>query len=165
MTELTAAVEAATERLRALDLGDAFDPRAAKAIVDGGLHRLTVPREAGGLGASMAESVEVLAAIGAVDGSTALGFAMQVHVVGALRDSPAVPADSAIAVVPSDRRRRSAHQQRGHRGRWRLTGPRRDPRHDRPRRRRGRVAARRREDVDDVAAEPGVRVRDGEVAP
>jgi alkylation response protein AidB-like acyl-CoA dehydrogenase len=93
MTELTAAVEAATERLRALDLGDAFDPRAAEAIVDGGLHRLTVPREAGGLGASMAESVDALAAVGAIDGSTALGFAMQVHVVGALRDSPAVPAD------------------------------------------------------------------------
>ena len=35
----------------------------------------------------MAEAAEVLMALGAVDGSTALGFAMQVHVIGALVDS------------------------------------------------------------------------------
>ena len=75
----------------ALELGDAFDPRAAQAIVASGLHRLTVPSEAGGLGASMADAAEVLARVGAVDGSTGLGFAMQVHVVGALRDATGVP--------------------------------------------------------------------------
>ena len=79
------------ERLRGLDLGDTFDPRAAEAILDAGLQRLVVPAEAGGLGASMADAAEVLAAIGAVDGATALGFAMQVHVLGALRDAPHVP--------------------------------------------------------------------------
>ena len=36
----------------------------------------------------MAEAAEVLLAIGALDGATALGFAMQVHVTGALRDAP-----------------------------------------------------------------------------
>ena len=84
--EIAAALEDALERLRALELGDAFEPRAAAAIVGAGLHRLCVPIEAGGLGASMAEAAEVLMALGAVDGSTALGFAMQVHVTGAMRD-------------------------------------------------------------------------------
>jgi len=36
----------------------------------------------------MGEAIETLAAIGAVDGATALGLAMQTHVVGALVDSP-----------------------------------------------------------------------------
>ena len=39
----------------------------------------------------MVEAAEVLARVGAVDGSTGLGFAMQVHVIGALRDAPGVP--------------------------------------------------------------------------
>ena len=89
--DLAAAGDALVERLAALDLGDAFDPRAARAIVESGLHRLTVPAEAGGLGASMVEAAEVLARVGAVDGSTGLGFAMQVHVIGAMRDAPGVP--------------------------------------------------------------------------
>jgi alkylation response protein AidB-like acyl-CoA dehydrogenase len=81
----------AIDRLRALELGDAFEPRAAAAIVDTGLHGLCVPAEAGGLGASMEEAAEVLLALGAVDGSTALGFAMQVHVTGAMRDAVVHP--------------------------------------------------------------------------
>ncbi|MEJ7749436.1 MAG: acyl-CoA dehydrogenase family protein [Candidatus Limnocylindrales bacterium] len=81
------ALHEAIDGLRALDPGDAFEPRAATVIVEAGLHRLCVPAAAGGLGASMAEAAEVLMAIGAVDGSTGLGFAMQVHVTGALRDS------------------------------------------------------------------------------
>ena len=40
----------------------------------------------------MAEAAEVLTALGAVDGSTALGFAMQVHVTGAMRDADPFPA-------------------------------------------------------------------------
>ena len=58
------ALAAATERLAALDLGDAFEPRAAEAIVATGLHRLVVPAAAGGLGARMAEAAEVLMALG-----------------------------------------------------------------------------------------------------
>ena len=80
-------------RLRGLELGDEFDRRAAQAIVGAGLHRLVVPEPAGGLGARMSEAADVLMALGAVDGSTALGFAMQVHVVGALVDSTGVPPD------------------------------------------------------------------------
>lgn len=89
--ELTASLEPAIRRLRALELGDPFEPAAAGVLVDAGLHRLVVPSEAGGMGARMADACEVLLSIGAVDGATALGFAMQVHVVGALVDSAAVP--------------------------------------------------------------------------
>jgi len=82
----------ALDRLRVLDLGDTFDPRAAATIVETGLHRLVVPAEAGGLAARMSTAADVLASIGAIDGATGLGFAMHVHVVGALVDADAVPA-------------------------------------------------------------------------
>ncbi len=91
--ELGRPLAAARAGLRALDLGDAFEPSAARVLVDAGLGALVVPTESGGLGASMAEAADVLAALGAVDGSTALGFAMQVHVVGGLRDATAFPED------------------------------------------------------------------------
>ena len=101
--EVASAVEAAIDALGALDPADAFDPGAPAAIVAAGVHRLCVPAEAGGFGATLAESAEVLAAIGAVDGSTALGLAMQTHVVGAMRDSasfsPAVRAQLYAAIV------------------------------------------------------------------
>ena len=90
MTATDDALAGALRGLRALDLGDAFEPRAAEAIVGSGLHRLVAPASAGGLGVRMAEAAEVLLALGAVDGATALGFAMQVHVVGALADSVGV---------------------------------------------------------------------------
>ena len=86
---VASALDRAVDALEALELGDAFDPRAAAAVVEAGLHRLCVPTDAGGLGATMAEAAEVLAAIGAADGSTALGLAMQTHVVGAMRESTA----------------------------------------------------------------------------
>ncbi|MEA2576775.1 MAG: hypothetical protein QOD78_363 [Chloroflexota bacterium] len=88
---IATALEDAIDRLRALELGDAFEPRAAAAIVDAGLQRLCVPASAGGLEASLSEAAEVLSALGAADGSTALGFAMQVHVTGAMRDATAFP--------------------------------------------------------------------------
>jgi alkylation response protein AidB-like acyl-CoA dehydrogenase len=90
VTKTDDALTGALRRLRALDLGDDFEPRAAEAIVESGLHRLVVPVSAGGLGARMASAAEVLLSLGAVDGATALGFAMQVHVVGALVDSVGV---------------------------------------------------------------------------
>jgi alkylation response protein AidB-like acyl-CoA dehydrogenase len=81
----------AVRRLETLDLGDAFQPAAAEVIVGTGLHRLVVPAAAGGLGGRMVEAAKALLAIAAVDGSTALGFAMQLHVIGALVDGDAVP--------------------------------------------------------------------------
>ena len=61
---------------------DAFSPEVPDALRAAGLHLLTVSRAQGGLGATLPESVQVLAAVGAVDGSAALGLAMQVQVVG-----------------------------------------------------------------------------------
>ena len=87
MTAVDGALRTAIGGLRGLDLGDRFEPRAAEAIVAAGLHRLVVPTAAGGLGARMSDAIDVLATLGAIDGSTALGFAMQVHVTGALVDS------------------------------------------------------------------------------
>ncbi len=89
--EIASRTEAAVARLAALDLGDAFEPRAPAALMDSGLAPLCVPDDAGGLGASMTEAAEVLLALGVVDGSTALGFAMQAHVTGALREATGVP--------------------------------------------------------------------------
>lgn len=86
-------LEAALDRVRALDPGDAFDPRIPAAIVEAGLHRLPVPADAGGLGGSMAECAGVLTALGALDGATALGFAMHVHAVGAMADASGVPGE------------------------------------------------------------------------
>ncbi|MEO8437857.1 MAG: acyl-CoA dehydrogenase family protein [Chloroflexota bacterium] len=91
MSRIDEALAVAMERLVALDLGDGFEPAAARAMVEAGLHRLVVPEAAGGLGARLADAAGVLMALGAIDGATALGFAMQVHVAGALVDAPGVP--------------------------------------------------------------------------
>jgi alkylation response protein AidB-like acyl-CoA dehydrogenase len=93
VTPIDEAVADASARLRALELGDAFEPRAAAAIVASGLHRLVVPAPFGGFGARMTAGLETLMTLGAIDGSTALGFAMQVHVVGALVDAAGVNAE------------------------------------------------------------------------
>ena len=82
----------ACDRLGALAPGDEFDPRVPAALVAAGLHLLPVPAAAGGLGATMSESAEVLATLGVLDGSTALGFAMHLHAVGSIGDSAGVPA-------------------------------------------------------------------------
>ena len=71
--------------------GDGFEPGAAEAIVASGLAEARRADRRRGLGASMREASEVLLALGAVDGSTALGFAMQVHVTGATARYGGVP--------------------------------------------------------------------------
>ena len=93
----------AVERLDRLELRDAFNPAAPAALLAAGLHLAPVPVEAGGLGIGPSEAVELLAAIGAVDGSTALGFAMHVHVVGAMVDSPGWPAGQREAIYAAIR--------------------------------------------------------------
>jgi alkylation response protein AidB-like acyl-CoA dehydrogenase len=80
------------DRLGRLELGDAFEPAAPAAIVATGLHLAPVPVDAGGLGIGPSQAVELLASVAAVDASTALGFAMHVHVVGAMADSDGWPA-------------------------------------------------------------------------
>jgi alkylation response protein AidB-like acyl-CoA dehydrogenase len=96
MTTSDDTLDTALDQLRRLDLGDTFEPRAAAVIVASGLHRLVVPGAAGGLGGRMVDAAEALLALGALDGSTALGFAMQVHVVGALVDSDAETIQSGL---------------------------------------------------------------------
>jgi alkylation response protein AidB-like acyl-CoA dehydrogenase len=86
-----ASLDDALGRLAGIAFGDTFEPAAARAIVAAGLHRLVVPGPDGGLGGRATDACEVLAALGAVDGSTALGFAMHVQVVGGLVDSAGVP--------------------------------------------------------------------------
>jgi alkylation response protein AidB-like acyl-CoA dehydrogenase len=95
----------ALERLAASTPGDAYDPRVPAAIVEAGLHRLPIPTASGGLGGTMGECAEVLAALGALDGSTALGFAMHVHAVGSIADSatwPAAPRDRLYRSIVED---------------------------------------------------------------
>jgi alkylation response protein AidB-like acyl-CoA dehydrogenase len=81
----------AETRLRALPLGDVFDPEAPAALVAAGLHLAPVPIEAGGQGIGMLEAVDLLAALAAIDGSVGLGFAMHVHVVGSMPQSNGWP--------------------------------------------------------------------------
>lgn len=89
---LAAGLEHARAGLSGLDLGEAYDPAAPAAIVAAGLHLAPVPVEHGGLGLGPRDAVELLAALAAIDGSTALGFAMHVHVVGSMAESPGWPA-------------------------------------------------------------------------
>lgn len=89
---LAAGLEHARAGLSGLDLGEAYDPAAPVAIVAAGLHLAPVPVEHGGLGLGPRDAVELLAALAAIDGSTALGFAMHVHVVGSMAESPGWPA-------------------------------------------------------------------------
>ena len=81
----------AVARLLALQPGDAFDPRVPEALVASGLHAAVVPVEHGGLGGGVRDAVGILSAIAAIDGSTALGFAMHVHVVGSMAQSAGWP--------------------------------------------------------------------------
>ena len=81
----------ALDRLGRLEPSDTFDPAAPAVLVAAGLHLGPVPVASGGLGLGLREAAEILAAIGAVDGSVALGFAMHLHVVGALAESPGWP--------------------------------------------------------------------------
>jgi alkylation response protein AidB-like acyl-CoA dehydrogenase len=99
-------VRAATDALAALPgTPDEFRPAAVDAVRSNGLHLLTVPAARGGLGAGMAECVAALAAVGAVDGSTALGLAMQTHVLGSAVESgawPAAPLDTVLAAAVAE---------------------------------------------------------------
>ena len=82
---------AACAAIEALEPGDAFDPAIPQAIVATGLHAAAVPVEAGGGGVGLAGIVRILTAIGAIDGATALGLAMHLHVTGAAAGSPVWP--------------------------------------------------------------------------
>jgi alkylation response protein AidB-like acyl-CoA dehydrogenase len=90
--KLAARLADARGRLAGLRLGDGFDPAVPAALVASGLQLAPVPEAAGGLGIGPRAAVELLASLGAIDGSAALGFAMHVHVVGGMAESPGWPA-------------------------------------------------------------------------
>jgi alkylation response protein AidB-like acyl-CoA dehydrogenase len=81
----------ALSRLESIEPGDAFDARVPEALVASGLHAAVVPVEHGGLGGGVRDAVGMLSAIATIDGSTALGFAMHVHVVGSMAESAGWP--------------------------------------------------------------------------
>jgi len=82
---------AACAAVEALAPADTFDPAVPAAIVASGMHLAAVPPELGGDGAGLTEAVRILTALGAIDGATALGFAMHLHVTGAAAQSEAWP--------------------------------------------------------------------------
>ena len=116
--ELARRLGDALERLSARGPVDGFDPSAAAAIVASGLSAAPVPVDAGGLGIGLRDAVEVVAAIGAIDGSTALGLAMHLHVVGAMDRVRGLARRPPERALPEPWPRRGALAQRGvHRGR------------------------------------------------
>ena len=96
--EIRARLDDALAGLRALRLDkspDGFRPEASAAIVAAGLHAMTLSRERIGLAVGLAEAVQVLSEIAALDGSTGLGLAMHTHVLGGTIESGAWPEEPA----------------------------------------------------------------------
>lgn len=88
---LRARLATACAALESLEPGDAFDPAIPSALVASGLHTAAVPTEFGGDDAGLSDAVSVLSTLGAIDGASALGFAMHLHVTGAAAQSEAWP--------------------------------------------------------------------------
>ncbi len=80
--EVTAALREALPVVADAATSEVFDPTVPAVLVGTGLHRLPLDPVDGGQGPSVEMAARVLSAIGAVDGSAALGFAMHLHVVG-----------------------------------------------------------------------------------
>jgi len=91
LPQISAALAEGVQLLRPLAGSDAFDPAVPASLVKAGLHRLPLPLDVGGMGGRLSEAVQVLAALGAVDGSAALGLAMHFHTLGAAVESGAWP--------------------------------------------------------------------------
>jgi alkylation response protein AidB-like acyl-CoA dehydrogenase len=79
---MAAALREGIEALRPLAGREHFDPAVPAALVRSGLPAAPLPLAVGGLGAGLSEAVSILAALGAVDASAALGLAMHFHTLG-----------------------------------------------------------------------------------
>jgi alkylation response protein AidB-like acyl-CoA dehydrogenase len=104
--EVAQRVADASARIRAAiasaDDADAFLAALPALVRDAGLHLLTLPAAQGGLGATLRESLLVLAAVGAADGSTALGLAMHTHLLGGAAEGggwASAPLERLVAAV------------------------------------------------------------------
>ncbi|PYO16301.1 MAG: acyl-CoA dehydrogenase [Gemmatimonadetes bacterium] len=95
-SEVASRLDDALDRLRGLRLGldaeEVYRPEVPAALVAAGLHTICLPVDAGGLGAGLKETAIGQAALGAIDGSAALGFAMHQHVLGSAVESASWPA-------------------------------------------------------------------------
>lgn len=89
--ELETALSAGLVVLREVPVADGFSLAAARALADAGLGRVALPVGAGGFGAGMVDICRILAAVAAVDGSAALGLAMNAHVTAALVETGGWP--------------------------------------------------------------------------
>ena len=79
------------ELLRPLTGEDVFNPAVPAALVRAGLQRLPVPLKDGGLGGGLVDAMRVLAELGSVDGSAALGLAMHYQTLGAAMELQSWP--------------------------------------------------------------------------
>ena len=86
---------------------------AAAAMVEAGLHLVTLSAAEGGLDAAPADAVEMLAAIGAIDGSSALGLAMHTQVLGAARSVADAGRRRSLIALRTRRRRAGGARERG----------------------------------------------------
>ena len=82
------------DRADRYDRSGSFPFENVRELRDAGLPCLTVPREYGGAGASLSEMTAVLQRLAHGDGSTALGLAMHVHILGHLSENRVWPAQA-----------------------------------------------------------------------
>ena len=73
-------------------------------MVEAGLHLVTLSAAEGGLDATPADAVEMLATIGGIDGSSALGLAMHTQVVGGARHAGTWPEPALVVAARGGRR-------------------------------------------------------------
>jgi alkylation response protein AidB-like acyl-CoA dehydrogenase len=75
------------------DREGSFPFENVRELREAGLPALTVPRDFDGMGVTLLEMAQVLQHLARGDGSTALGLAMHVHIIGQLAESGAWQAD------------------------------------------------------------------------
>lgn len=97
------AVRAIREHADACEAAGDVTPEAAAALRASGYTRLTLPRGAGGLGASLTEYAAAQLALGEAGAALALVLAMHTHVVGAAFQAGTLPAPLLEALAGASR--------------------------------------------------------------
>ncbi|GAA5512955.1 putative acyl-CoA dehydrogenase YdbM [Deinococcus carri] len=100
--EMQAVTERAAQSIRAhaeaCEVAEDVTPEAAEALRASGYTRLTLPREAGGLGATLEQYAAAQTTLGEANAGLALVLAMHTHVVGAAFQGRTVP-EALLAVL------------------------------------------------------------------
>ena len=149
----------ALARLARIEFGDEFDPAAPAAIVAAGLHLAPVPVGQAGSGSARGRRSSCSPRSRRSTARPRSGFAMHVHVVGSMADSPGWPTVCASGCMRPSATTARCSTRRPPRTR-RQSGPWRAPRDDRHPGWR-RLPPDRREVVDHLAAGAPVRAGDG----